>query len=175
MGGATRAIADVLLETSQTDTVYTGPTTISTAAAANPALKGYGNLIDLRIQQTIDAAGTGNLLSLVNTFKGLAAATNWAALKTSAEGILYRWAGVEGVAATSLGQGMDLRKLAFIEKQTGYLLAPRDGNGVVVANNVAELKALWDQALDMATIRLAVQGPWKTANDNPPSVRQRAA
>ena len=82
----------MLLETSQTDTKYTGTATISTAAAANPALKGYGNLVDLRLQMTVDAVATVGLLDKVTAFKNLAATSSWAA----AERRMAAWVTLDG-------------------------------------------------------------------------------
>src|SRR3954469_9832362 len=82
------------------------------------------------------------------------------ALKSAAEAILYEWAGVEGVAATAIGgDGFDSRKLAFLEKYSGYQLMPRDANGALVTANLAEIESLWADQVTRLTLRLVVQGP----------------
>jgi hypothetical protein len=79
---------------------------------ALPELKGHGTVTGLRIAMTNKAA----LLTDVTAFKNLAATTDWTALKGSAQGILFKWAGVEGVTAISMGGGLfDRQKLAFLE------------------------------------------------------------
>jgi hypothetical protein len=121
--GTTSTMADVLLESNQTDSRYLGDTTVSPAAAALPNLKGYGDVTDLSVAMTGDAT----LLGQVSAFKDLPAATSWAALKTDAAAILTRWAGVDGVAATPMGGGaFDTQKLAFLETYLGYELTPRE-------------------------------------------------
>jgi Ca2+-binding RTX toxin-like protein len=153
--GTTTKISDVELVTSETDTRYLGDTTVSGTAAALPALRGYGEIKDLRVAMSQDATLRGQMQSFV----ALSPSTAHASLKSSVETMLYRWAGVDGVAATALGSGFDLRKLAFIEKYFGYQLAPRDGNGQPTSTNVGELINLWNAALDKAFLRLAIQGP----------------
>ncbi|MEA3000366.1 MAG: hypothetical protein QOK17_2199 [Sphingomonadales bacterium] len=52
--------------------------------------------------------------------------------------------GWKGVAASAIGgDGFDARKLAFLEKYSGYQLMPRDANGARVTTNLAEIKSLW--------------------------------
>jgi len=153
--GTTSTIADVLLDNDPTNTRYLGDTSVSAAAAALPALKGFGRVTDLRVAMTDDAA----LLAQVTAFADLPVGTSWADLRADAEAILYRWAGVDGVTADAMGTDFDTRKLAFLETYFGLELTPRDAAGVPIGNNLAELVESWDAALDKATARLAVQGP----------------
>ena len=155
----TSKIADVGLEVNETDSKYLGNATISAPALALPELKGYGAVTGLRIAMTNKAA----LLTDVTNFKNLAATTDWATLKANAQAILFKWAGVEGVTATSMGGGtFDRQKLAFLETFEGYQLTPRDGGGVPSETNLSKLITSWNDIVEKETIRLALQGPLKT-------------
>lgn len=153
--GSTGKIADVALNLNQTNSKWLGDSTVSAPASALPQLNGFGELKDLRIAMTGDAG----LLSQVSAFT--ANSTNdLITLKAGTEEILYKWAGVEGVATTALGSnGFNLRKLAFLEKYTGTQLMPRDGSGVIQLTNIAEMEGMWTDQLTRQTLRLAVQGP----------------
>ncbi len=155
----TSKIADVGLEVNETDSKYLGNATISAPALALPELKGYGAVTGLRIAMTNKAA----LLTDVTNFKNLASTTDWATLKANAQAILFKWAGVEGVTATSMGGGtFDRQKLAFLETFEGYQLTPRDGGGVPSETNLSKLITSWNDIVEKETIRLALQGPLKT-------------
>jgi Ca2+-binding RTX toxin-like protein len=160
-GGGTGGIADVAFDISETATRWLGDSTISAGAALLPQLKGFGTVTDLRVAMTGDATLEG----LVDDFA--AGTTNdLATLKADAEAILYRWAGVGGVAADAIGtDGFDARKLAFLEAYSGYELMPRDGNGDVLLTNIDEMEALWADQVTRLTLRLVVQGPLADAFD----------
>jgi Ca2+-binding RTX toxin-like protein len=98
IGGQTRQIADVAFNIDQAATRWLGDATVSSAAEALPDVRGYGEIKDLRLAMTGDAA----LLSLVEDFVGTTT-TDLAVLKADAEDILYAWAGVSSVAADALG------------------------------------------------------------------------
>lgn len=152
--GSTGQIADVALAINETNTRYLGDTTVSAAAAALPELTGFGNVRNLRVAATQDAV----LFGMIDAFVDLAT-NDLVALKSAAEAILYRWAGVDGVAATLLGtNGFDTRKLAFLETFSGYQLTPRE-NGVIDLDNIEQLEAAWANQLQGLTLRLVVQGP----------------
>jgi Ca2+-binding RTX toxin-like protein len=154
--GTTSTIADVILQNNQIDSKYLGDTTVSAAAAALMKLKGFGALTDLAVAMTNDAT----LLGQVTALKARPANAGWATLRADAQAILFRWAGVDGVTATPMGGGtFDTQRLALIEHYMGQQLAPRDGNGQPTDANLAELITTWNDILDKATIRLAVQGP----------------
>lgn len=153
--GTTGKIADIALRISETDTWYMGDTNVSSSAAALPELAGFGELVDLRVAMTDDAT----LLSQVDNFV-TDVTSNLATLKESAKGILFRWANVNGIAASSLGtNGFDTQKLAFLERLTGYQLMPRDSGGAIQLTNVAEMEGMWADQLTRLTLRLVVQGP----------------
>ncbi len=153
--GGVATIADVQFEIDQTDSRYLGDGTLSPAAAALPNLKGYGDVADLAVAMM----GAAVLRQMVATFAALPETAKWGGLKDRADDILFRWAGVDGVAATPIAAGLDARKLAFLEKYFGYELTPRDSDGVPSPGNAVELVASWQDVLNKATIRLAVQGP----------------
>jgi Ca2+-binding RTX toxin-like protein len=153
--GTTGGVADVAFEISETATKWLGDNSVSSSAAALPQLKGFGQLKNLRVAMTGNAA----LEASVGAFVALTT-NHLGTLKTGAEAILYQWAGVEGIAATAIGSnGFDARKLAFLEKYTGHQLMPRDGNGAVETTNIAEMEAMWADQLTRLTLRLIVQGP----------------
>ena len=155
----TSKVSDVGLEVYQTDSVYLGNSTVSGAAAALPQLKGYGNVTSLGVAMTNKAA----LLTDVTTFKNLPATTAWSSMMSSATGILFKWAGVEAVAATSMGGGtFDRQKLAFLETYVGYELTPRVGGVPSEKQHFSTLIRTWNDVLEKEAICLAVQGPLKT-------------
>lgn len=153
--GSLGSIGDVAFDISDTNTRWMGDATVSASAAALPQLAGFGEVKDLRVAMTGDAA----LEAQVSAF--VANPTNdLNVLKTDAEAILYRWAGVQGAAATALGgNGFDTRKLAFLEKYSGVALMPRDASGAIVLDNIGEMEALWKDQVTRLTLRLVVQGP----------------
>lgn len=154
----TSTLSDVRFSMNDTDTQFLGNSTVSAAAAALPNLKGFGILPNLAVSMTSDTT----LLTRVSNFSKLAIGTTWNAFKNAADDILYRWAKVDGVAATPIGTSFDTRKLAFLEKYFGTPMAARDAVGNVLDTNVNELIDSWNEVLDKTTLRLAAQGPLKT-------------
>ncbi|MBB4640571.1 calcium-binding protein [Rhizorhapis suberifaciens] len=153
--GSTGGIADVAFTISETATRWLGDNTVSSAAAALPELRGFGEVKNLRVAMTGDAT----LESMVAAFVALTT-NDLAVLNADAEAILYRWAGVDAAAATEIGSnGFDARKLAFLEKYSGYEIMPRDGSGVIQTTNLAQAEALWADQVQRLTLRLVVQGP----------------
>ncbi|UZE48465.1 hypothetical protein ONR75_27305 [Rhodopseudomonas sp. P2A-2r] len=154
--GTTSTIGDTILQNNQIDTKYLGDTTVSAAAATLMNLKGFGSLTDLAVAMTHDAT----LLASVAALKARPVGTAWSTLRADAQAILFRWAGVDGMTATPMGGGaFDTQRLALLERYMGQQLAPRDGNGQPTDANVAELVTSWNNVLNKATVRLAVQGP----------------
>jgi Ca2+-binding RTX toxin-like protein len=154
--GTTSTIMDVLLESSDADSSYLGDTTVSEAAAALANLKGYGQVTDLAVAMTNDAT----LLNQVAAYDALSVSTSWADLKASADDILACWAGVDGVAPLTMGDGaFDRQKLAFLEQYFGTPMTPRDAGGNPSEHNLDELISSYDDVRDKAALRLALQGP----------------
>jgi Ca2+-binding RTX toxin-like protein len=156
--GTTRKAVDVMLNSNPADTKWLGSNTVSAAAAALPELKGYGTIADLRVKMTTDAT----LLTRVDAVAKMAATSTWTQILGLTDDVLFRWAGVDGVAATAMGTGFDRQKLAFLEKYLGTQLTPRDAAGVPALDNVRDLINTWDKVLADTAARLAVQGPLKT-------------
>lgn len=157
--GSTRGIADVAFQINETASRWLGDDSVSPSAAALPQLKGFGELKDLHLAMTGNAA----LESLVADFAALTT-NDLGILKTEAEDILYAWAGVGNVAADPTGaNGFDARKLAFLEKYSGYALMPRDTDGDVQTTNLPEMETLWTDQVTRLTLRLIVQGPMADA------------
>ncbi|HEX8240488.1 MAG TPA: calcium-binding protein [Allosphingosinicella sp.] len=153
--GRTGNLADFALDINETATRWLGDSTVGAAAAALPQLKGKGEIKDLRVAMTGDPALQASVAAFAAT-----TTNDLPTLKAGAESILYQWAGVEGVAATAIGaNGFDSRKLAFLEKYSGYQLMPRDSNGAVLTTNLAEMETLWADEVTRLTLRLVVQGP----------------
>jgi Ca2+-binding RTX toxin-like protein len=153
--GTTHNIADVVFDVNTANTHYLGDTTVDATAAILPQLTGFGTVKDLRVAMTQDAALKAQVSAFVaNT------TTDLSTLKDQAEAILYNWADVQGVAATAIGSnGLNARKLAFLEKYAGTTLMPRDALGAPTLDNVTELEQLWNDQLNRLTLRLVVQGP----------------
>ena len=63
--GSTSGIADVAFDISETATRWLGDTTISASAALLPQLRGFGEVKDLRVAMTGDAALQGMVTSFV--------------------------------------------------------------------------------------------------------------
>ncbi len=156
--GSQSTISDVVLVSDQTDTVYLGDTTVSAAAAALPDLRGYGELVDLRVAMTTN---TG-LLTAVQIFAVQTATSDLTTYHADVIDILFRWAGVDAIAADPLGASFDTQKLAFLEKYTGHEIVDRDANGAPLLTNIDEVLDIWDNTLQEITLRLAVQGPLST-------------
>ncbi len=97
-GGLTGQIADVILTADQADTKFLGTTTITPAAALLPKLKGYGNVKDLQVAMSDGTAAATQLQTLVTSFKALPVTSTWTTLKNAADDIMFKWAGVDGVA-----------------------------------------------------------------------------
>jgi Ca2+-binding RTX toxin-like protein len=152
--GTVRKAGDVVLDISHIDTRYITDMDVSAQAAALPQLRGFGNVADLHIAMSEDAA----LLAQVQTFDALAT-SDLSVLKQAAEAILYAWAGVDGVVADPIGtNGFDARKLAFLESFSGQEIAPRDPvTGAVSTSGINELEASWADTLESLTLRLVVQ------------------
>ncbi|NBI44124.1 beta strand repeat-containing protein [Burkholderia sp. ISTR5] len=152
--GTTREIADVWFQNSPT---FTRPTTsieISADIAALPNLKGFGVLRDL--QSTM--MGDPTLAQLLRDFTATApAGANYAAVENAVANILYRWAGVDGVAPSSRGGYIDARKLEFVERYLGQPFnTPNDGT-LPGFRAASELNQAWTRVFDGSVARLALQ------------------
>ncbi len=118
----TTTISDVYFTTNLTNSQYAGNYTLDPETLFLPVLRGYGVLPDLHIAESLDNTATGNLLGLtetlaVKTFSQLFDST--LTVPDLVKSILFRWAGVDGVSATSRGAFVDGRELGFLEKLVG--------------------------------------------------------
>ena len=86
--GTTGAIDDVNFNVDTFHSRYLGDTTVSTAAAAMPNLKGYGTLTDLRVAMTLDPT----LIGTINANLPNLNVPNLAALRAAALPIFLAWA-----------------------------------------------------------------------------------
>lgn len=87
--GSTGLAGDVVFRTNNVDSVYEGaPITISTAAAEQPNLKGYGSLVSLHEALSID----GSLIPAVEASLGNFSTPDLEALKIAVRPILQAWA-----------------------------------------------------------------------------------
>lgn len=118
----TRAVHDVWFQNDDVNTVYTEDYVFDMRAAYIASARGYGQLPDLHIAMSLDNSGSGNLLELVQDFSELDLDdifTDDSAAIDDVRGILFRWAGVDGVSPTSRGPNIDARELGFLEKMMG--------------------------------------------------------
>ncbi|MDO9226520.1 MAG: hypothetical protein Q7W53_10960, partial [Pseudomonadota bacterium] len=112
--GTTRQMGDFLFQRDTARTLATEYLDVPDAIAALPDLMGFGNVHDLD-QAIVRDAGCA-LKNLVTQFQNTTDATARAAVF---EQLLFKWAGVDGIAADSRGGTMDARRLALLEKFLG--------------------------------------------------------
>jgi Ca2+-binding RTX toxin-like protein len=119
MGGQTRTVDDVWFRTDEIDTRWTGDYTLDIRTLFLPTLKGFGTLKDLHVAMSLD----GGLLTLVQNFAGAwdtARFADYDAVLSDVRAILYKWAGVDGMAASDPRfPNTDAREIAFMDKLTG--------------------------------------------------------
>jgi hypothetical protein len=101
----------------QTDPTYTVATEwleVPAEVAALPDLCGYGIVYDL--QQAMVRDTSGDLQDLVESF---VAETDPSVRNNLMEQILFKWTGVDGIAAGSRGDNIDARRLTALERLYG--------------------------------------------------------
>lgn len=155
--GVTRTIADVWFRNDAADTQYLGDVTLKEEVFYLPTLKGFGTLKPLHVAMSQDAT----LLGLVKDF-----VSDWTparfldtnALDADVQAILFRWAGVQGVAPDSRGEWGDARILSFLEKLTGqsYLSVTGDTNPTAF-NQAHAVTTAYNEAFDAIKSQLIVQ------------------
>ncbi|KAB1085063.1 calcium-binding protein [Neorhizobium galegae] len=117
-GGTTRTIADAWFVHDNTNSFYIGDYTFDERVLFLPTLRGFGEIADLHIAMSQNE----DLLDLVQAF-----VSDWnigrfedsAALDSDVKGILWAWAGVEGIATYSRGANIDGKVLEFMEEYFG--------------------------------------------------------
>jgi Ca2+-binding RTX toxin-like protein len=118
MNGVTKTISEVWFRNDAMDTRYLGDVTLDVRTLFLPTLKGFGNLKDLHVAMSQDAA----LLTLVQNFTAEWSTKkfeNPTALNNEVRSILYKWAGVDTVVDGSRGTFIDAKILSFMEALTG--------------------------------------------------------
>lgn len=124
INGNTQDIADVYFQYDNMDTVSDISIDFDPRVLFTPNLKGYGNIHSLYIALSSDNddQNTDSLMSLILDFSELELEdvfTNDSSALDKITDIMYRWAGVDGVATDSRGPNIDARKLEFLEAFTG--------------------------------------------------------
>lgn len=126
----TRIIHDVWFQYDPINSIYTGEIVLDgDALELGLDHRGYGTLPELHLAMSFDNVGTGNLLSLVKNLDGLSFSDIFdetTDLMNDITDIMYRWAGVDGVSASSRGSHIDGRQLEFLEQMMGKDFLQRD-------------------------------------------------
>jgi VCBS repeat-containing protein len=122
--GSLRAIAEYRLDTNAADATPQTLSYVDADTRALPELAGMGTVRDLHQAMQRDAT----LKGLVQQFAG---ATDAAQLDTLFTQIVYRWAGVDGLAANARGVELDARKVAGLEAFYGVELGRPTRNDAV--------------------------------------------
>jgi len=153
--GTTGEVAEVSLDNSQVDTQYTGAYQLNPAVLTLPNLRGYGALPDLFIAASQDSVLLGLLRTLAS--QGLSSA---ASLPGEVLAIMYRWAGVDGVAPDSRGAFVDAQDLGFLEKFLGenFVSDYVGGANPTIAHQGQTLEAAFNQVFSAIELRLLVPG-----------------
>jgi hypothetical protein len=119
--GTSETIVDAWFTVDQFNSTYdyrstaNNPITFTQEILDLPNLRGYGNLPDLQISIAKDS----QLLSLVKSFSSKSASGDLVGAGNLVRSILFRWAGVDGVIATSRGANINAQELGFLEKFVG--------------------------------------------------------
>lgn len=160
--GNARDIGDVYFKYSNYNTVFDQSYVFDYMAWVLPYLRGAGNLPDsfAAISLDNDQQNSDSLISLLVTFSELELLDVFAADSAALDivvDIMYRWAGVDGVATDSRGPYIDARKLEFLETLTGSDFLQRGVHSNPYWNAAAELEQAFDGALKYIFARLVVQ------------------
>ena len=168
MNGQNRIVSDVWFRSDQMDTRFRGDYTLDPKTLFLPTLKGFGNLKDLHIAMSGDAV----LLTLVENFTknwSMAKFANTAGLDSEIKSILFKWAGVDTVAAGSRGTYVDAQAISFMEKLTGQYwgggTTPRNPTAI---NQGAETIKAFEMAFSALKAHLIVQTGASSLFENPP-------
>jgi Ca2+-binding RTX toxin-like protein len=151
--GTNGTIVDAWFANDQTNSFYTGDFDINPAALLMPMLRGYGEVPDLYIAESLDSG----LLAMISDLTTLPL-EDIGEIFSRVEDILYRWAGTTSVSPTSRGPYVDGQHLATLEKFIGqdfvqyYSSNPARDAG-------ATLEVAWKAFVSAAVARLVIQGP----------------
>jgi Ca2+-binding RTX toxin-like protein len=158
--GTTGLVADIWFDISNVATNSSVGLTGNITIDNLPDICGRGDVRSLRSVMLVDAAlatlvtsfATQNLYNLVN-------------VRSQAEQIIYRWAGVQSVDPSSRGGLFDGRRLAALESFLGTPFLVQ-GNRNPNAQAVANLDSSWNSLVDGILSRLLMSGPLRSAMAN---------
>lgn len=152
--GGTGQVADVWFKLDQVNSRYVSDYQLNPQALSLPYLRGYGTVASLHVAMSLDAT----LLSMVRDF-AVTQPVNWSGLDSQIEAIVYRWAGVVGVAPGSRGEFMDARRLEALENFMGqdFVNIYTGANPPIWAAD--RLEQAWCILANEIKTRLLVQGP----------------
>ncbi|ROH88427.1 calcium-binding protein [Pseudomethylobacillus aquaticus] len=122
--GSTGHATDVWFGVDKMNAIAEDWVEVSPEVASLPYLRGYGQLHDLH--QAIMRDSSGELKALVEAFADPAKSQLRNEVFTE---LLYKWAGVDDIAASSRGPNIDARQLVFMEKLFGEQFVQGAGNG----------------------------------------------
>ncbi len=144
--GATATVADAWFVHDTTNSYYSGDYTLDVDTLLLPTLRGFGTLPDLAIAESQDSTLKGIVSDLASSFDMTTSFANGASLDSAITDIMYRWAGVDGVAPNSRGGSFDAQKLEFLEEFFGknYVQIPKANSPNPTGFAVGELQDSWD-------------------------------
>lgn len=103
--GTTGEVGDVSFITDNFDTQYTGNTTVSAGAAAEPNLKGYGTLTDLQVAMTLNPALINTVKTALATMTISSTGPSLDALRNDALSVFAGWISSVPLTNASLAPG----------------------------------------------------------------------
>ena len=119
MNGGTHEIADVWFNFDQMNSVYQGSQNLTDEVAVLPELRGYGNMMNLRVAMSKD----GTLQTMVQSLANMSVDEVFDPANSViglVNDIMFRWAGVDGMDPNGRGDAIgDARVLEFLEELTG--------------------------------------------------------
>ncbi|WP_179952964.1 calcium-binding protein [Devosia marina] len=157
----TRIVQDVWFQYDDVNTVYGQDFTPDIRVAFLPDIRGYGLLPDLLVAMSLDNSGSGNLLNLVKEIKYTSIEdifTSDDSVSDAVAAIMYRWAGVDGIAVGARGPHIDARKVEFLEEMMGQSFVQRGAHSNPYWNAAADLENAFHIAHQHFYARLVIQG-----------------
>lgn len=151
--GSTGEVAEAYFANDTALSRYEGDIEYDPDVVALPNLRGYGTVPDLWIAMSLDPV----LKSLVQDLDAQTVADK-AALTAAVLPILYRWAGVETIAAGSRGPYVDARKLAVLEKFVGQSYNFRGNDDPLFRHQGNLLEGAFDTLATAVGTRLMIFG-----------------
>jgi len=155
--GSTAAIVDAWFVSNDINSFYDQDYTLDIRTLFLPTMRGFGLLPDLHVAMSLDE----DLLDLVQDFYvefDLADMADLTSLNSAIEGVLYRWAGVDGVDPNSRGDAIDARQLEFLEQFIGREFVQRSYDGPIPSPAAAViLQQTWNDAFDVMKAQLLFQ------------------